>query len=386
MSKDEKRVPEVRFKGFTEDWEQRKLGEILKVNSGRDYKHLKKGKVPVYGTGGYMLSVNDKLSDKNAIGIGRKGTIDKPQLLKAPFWTVDTLFYMTMEEQVNIWFCYTLTNKINWRKYDESTGVPSLSKNTINKIIINLPANKEQEKIGELFKQLDDTIALHQQKIDKLARMKQGFLQKKFPQKGENIPTLRFAYFKEEWEQRKLGEIATFSKGSGYTKKELAEVGNPIILYGRLYTKYETIIENVDTFALKTEKAILSKGNDVIVPASGETSEDISRASVVSKPGIILGGDLNIIQLNNKIDSVFLALTISNGEQQRELSRKAQGNSVVHLYNSNLKEVNVLYPHKEEQIKISELFKRLNNTITLHQMKLDKLQSLKKAYLQKMFI
>lgn len=173
-------VPEVRFPGFTGEWEERMLGEILKVNSGKDYKHLQQGDIPVYGTSGYMLSVNGKLSDENAIGIGRKGTIDHPQLLKAPFWTVDTLFFMTTKEKNDLLFCYSLANKINWKKYDESTGVPSLSKASIVKISVRIPTLAEQEKIGNFFKQLDDTIALHQRELDALKETKKAFLQKMF--------------------------------------------------------------------------------------------------------------------------------------------------------------------------------------------------------------
>ncbi|PEA90150.1 MULTISPECIES: restriction endonuclease subunit S [Bacillus cereus group] len=173
-------VPKVRFPGFTGDWEECKLGEILKINSGRDYKHLQQGNIPVYGTGGYMLSVNNKLSDEDAIGIGRKGTIDNPQLLKAPFWTVDTLFYMTTKEKNDLLFCYSLANKIHWKKYDESTGVPSLSKSSIDKISISIPTPAEQSKIGNFFKQLDDTIALHQRELDALKETKKAFLQKMF--------------------------------------------------------------------------------------------------------------------------------------------------------------------------------------------------------------
>ncbi|KMM57289.1 hypothetical protein ACH95_16050 [Bacillus glycinifermentans] len=173
-------VPEVRFPGFTDEWEECRLGEILEVNSGRDYKHLHQGDIPVYGTGGYMLSVNDKLSDENAIGIGRKGTIDHPQLLKAPFWTVDTLFFMTTKEKNDLLFCYSLANKINWKKYDESTGVPSLSKASIDKISIRIPTPAEQSKIGNFFKHLDDTIALHESELETLKATKKAFLQKMF--------------------------------------------------------------------------------------------------------------------------------------------------------------------------------------------------------------
>ena len=199
-------------------------------------------------------------------------------------------------------------------------------------------------------------------------------------------PVIRFKGFKEDWEQRKLGELASFSKGAGYTKGDLKTTGGkPIILYGRLYTKYETVIENVDTFVDEKEKSVISAGNEIIVPASGETSEDISRASVVAKPGIILGGDLNIVKPNTEIDASFLALTISNGRQQKELSKKAQGKSVVHLHNSDLKEVNLVFPQKEEQTEIGHFFRQLDATITLHQEAIQHQQDLKKAMLQKLF-
>lgn len=203
--------------------------------------------------------------------------------------------------------------------------------------------------------------------------------------KNNHTPEIRFPGFTGDWEQRKLGDTADFSKGNGYSKSDLTDEGKPVILYGRLYTRYETVIESVDTFTIEKDKSVISKGNEVIVPASGETSEDISRASVVSKPGIILGGDLNIIRPSNEIDPIFLALTISNGKQKKELSKRAQGKSVVHLHNSDLKEVNLLFPKKEEQIKIGKFFKQLDDTIALHQQELTTLKQTKQGFLQKMF-
>ena len=199
------------------------------------------------------------------------------------------------------------------------------------------------------------------------------------------VPKLRFPGFTEDWEQRKLGDIATFSKGNGYSKSDLAPSGNPIILYGRLYTNYETTISNVDTFVELKDKSVLSQGGEVIVPASGETAEDISRASVVKNQGIIIGGDLNVIKANHLLNPTFLALTISNGGQQKELSKRAQGKSVVHLHNSDLQEVNLIFPLLNEQKEISTLFEKMDNIITLHQRKLDNFKLKKKALLQKLF-
>ena len=166
-----------------------------------------------------------------------------------------------------------------------------------------------------------------------------------------------------------MGEIATFSKGNGYSKSDLVSDGNPIILYGRLYTNYETTIKNIDTFAEIKDKSVISQGGEVIVPASGESAEDISRAAVVENQGIIIGGDLNVIKIQELIDPTFLALTISNGEQQKELSKRAQGKSVVHLHNSDLKGVDLIFPMIKEQKEISSFFEKLDDVITLHQRK-----------------
>ena len=198
-------------------------------------------------------------------------------------------------------------------------------------------------------------------------------------------PALRFKGFTDPWEQRKLGEIAVFSKGVGYSKNDLCEEGTPIILYGRLYTKYETCIFDVDTFVKEKAGGVYSKGGEVIVPASGETAEDISIASVVVKPGILLGGDLNIVSPTAEYDSAFLALTISSGATHKYLSSLAQGKSVVHLHNADIQSVSAKFPTKREQEKIHLLFGKIDTLITLHQRKYEKLVNIKKSMLDKMF-
>ncbi|HFI0715617.1 TPA: restriction endonuclease subunit S [Streptococcus suis] len=152
---------------FTTTWKQRKLGEVVDVCSGRDYKHLEAGSIPVYGTGGYMLSVSEALSENvDAIGIGRKGTIDSPYILKAPFWTVDTLFYCLPKKNFALEFAYAVFQNVNWKSMDESTGVPSLSKVRINNVKVLTPKLQEQEAIGSFFSDLDQLITLHQRKSD----------------------------------------------------------------------------------------------------------------------------------------------------------------------------------------------------------------------------
>ena len=174
-------VPEIRFEGFTDPWEQRRLGEVVDVRSGRDYKHLKPGLIPVYGTGGLMTYVNEALSkNEDAIGIGRKGTIDQPYKLYAPFWTVDTLFYAIPKIGIDIEFALSCFLRINWKAKDESTGLPSLSKSAINDTRILLPDAREQSRIGTLFSKLDSLIALHQRELDILKNLKQALLEKMF--------------------------------------------------------------------------------------------------------------------------------------------------------------------------------------------------------------
>lgn len=253
--------------------------------------------------------------------------------------------------------------------------------------VIKIPMTvEEQTKIVDALEKINHLITLHHRKCEETKILKKYMLQKMFPQNGNSVPEIRFWGFTEDWEQRKLGDMAEFSKGSGYSKGDLIESGTPIILYGRLYTKYETIISDVDTFVEAKDGSVYSKGGEVIVPASGETAEDIARAASVDKSGILLGGDLNVVMPNEDINSAFLAISISNGSLQRELARKAQGKSVVHIHNEEIRNLIVPFPTKAEQNKMENYFAALDHFITLHQKKCDELQNIKKFMLQNMFI
>ena len=173
--------PEIRFEGFTDPWEQRKFSDVVDVCSGKDYKHLKEGSIPVYGTGGFMTSVDEALSyDRDAVGIGRKGTIDKPYLLKAPFWTVDTLFYAIPKSDIDLEFVHCSFLNVDWKSKDESTGLPSLSKEAINETIALVPSFNEQSQLGEFFNNLDSLITLHQRKLELLRNIKKSLLDRMF--------------------------------------------------------------------------------------------------------------------------------------------------------------------------------------------------------------
>jgi len=174
-------TPETRFKGFEGEWAEKTLGQLIELGSGRDYKHLSPGDIPVYGTGGYMLSVDKALSNSDdAVGIGRKGTIDKPYILKAPFWTVDTLFYAIPKNENCLDFVYCIFQRIDWRQKDESTGVPSLSKVAINETPVLSTSPLEQQKIGTYFRTLDELISKHTTQLQKLQQIKSACLEKMF--------------------------------------------------------------------------------------------------------------------------------------------------------------------------------------------------------------
>lgn len=201
-----------------------------------------------------------------------------------------------------------------------------------------------------------------------------------------NTPTIRFKGYVDNWESHLLGNIAEYSKGQGYSKNDLSEEGKPIILYGRLYTQYESTISEIDTFAEPHAGSVLSTGREVIIPASGETAEDIARASFVKQPGVLLGGDLNVLTPDQGIDPGFLALALSNGNARRELSVRAQGKTVVHIHNDDIKEVRVSIPSdKAEQERITEHLEQVDKLITSQQGKCEKLIALKAACLDKMF-
>ena len=194
-----------------------------------------------------------------------------------------------------------------------------------------------------------------------------------------NVPNLRFPEFQEEWKEERLADIADLYKGTGISKDQLSDDGEPCILYGELYTKYksETIREVISKTNINNTKLVRSKANDVIIPCSGETAEDIATARCVLKGNILLGGDLNIIRLHG-YDGAFMSYQL-NGRRKYEIAKVAQGVSVVHLYGEHLKGVKTINPCLEEQKKISKLLSLLDERIATQNKVIDKLQSLIKG-------
>lgn len=181
-------LPDLRFPEFkgAEEWKGYKLKSLCEIGNGKDYKHLGSGNIPLYGSGGYMTSVDDFLYDGESVCIGRKGTIDKPIFLTGKFWTVDTLFYTHSFHNCLPKFLYLIFQQINWYKYNEAGGVPSLSKTTIGEINVFVPVGKkgelkEQQKIADCLFSLDELIEATSRKVEILKEHKKGLMQQLFP-------------------------------------------------------------------------------------------------------------------------------------------------------------------------------------------------------------
>ena len=287
------------------------------------------------------------------VGVGKLAFMPYSYATSQDFLSLSKL---NAEPLFTVYACYKkLQSELN---AVQGTSIKGITKDELLAKNIMVPRYAEQQQIGVFFKQLDLLITLHQ---------RQPFLHST-PEISLTVQLIH-PFYTSSWEQRKAIDIADYSKGNGYSKGDLADAGTPIILYGRLYTKYQFAISEVDTFAVPRNGAVYSQGNEVIVPASGETAEDIARASAVEKSGVLLGGDLNILRPFDFMNPLFLALAISNGEPQKELAKKAQGKSVVHIHNTDIQEVTIAYPSKTEQDRIVSVFRQLDNLITLHQRK-----------------
>lgn len=410
MTKEMKKVPAIRFRDFTDEWEQRKLSDIAKIVGGGtpsteniDYwdgdidwytpaeignKIFASGSVRKITENGLNNSSAKLLPGKKTVLFTSRAGIGNMAILEHDGATNQGFQSLVCNDDIEPYFIFSMKDIIKEKAERVAAGstFSEISGKKLSMLEFLFPDTIEQKQIGNCFKSVDNLITLHQRKLDHLKKLKKYFLQNMFPAKGEKVPKIRLKGFAGDWKQSELEELATFSKGIGYSKSDLLDSGKPIILYGRLYTKYETVITNTDTFVDEKDGSVHSLGGEVIVPASGETAEDISIASVVKKSGIIIGGDLNIIHPSNNIDSTFLAISISNGEPHKDMARRAQGKSVVHLHNDDLSKIKLWYPSLEEQRRIGQYFCNIDSLINLNQHKINELQTLKKYMIQNMFI
>ncbi|SGS21473.1 Type I restriction-modification system, specificity subunit S [Staphylococcus aureus] len=380
-----KNVPELRFPGFEGEWEEKKLEDIIKVNSGKDYKHLDKGDIPVYGTGGYMTSVSEPLSEIDAVGIGRKGTINKPYLLEAPFWTVDTLFYCTPKKETDILFILSLFRKINWKVYDESTGVPSLSKQTINKINRFVPTNKEQQKIGKFFSKLDRQIELEEQKLELFQQQKKGYMQKIFSQElrfkdesGNDYP---------DWEEKELGEVAdrVIRKNKNFESKK------PLTISGQLGLIDQTEYFSKSVSSKNLENYTLIKNGEFAYNKSYSNGYPLGAIKRLTRYDSGVLSSLYIcFSIKSEMSKDFMEVYFDSTHWYREVSgiavEGARNHGLLNISVNDFFTILIKYPSLEEQRKIGDFFIKLDRQIELEEQKLELLQQRKKALLKSMLI
>ena len=374
------KVPAIRFAGFTDPWEQRKFSEIVDVCSGRDYKHLDEGPIPVYGTGGYMTSVSEALShNRDAIGIGRKGTIDKPYLLKAPFWTVDTLFYAIPKSDINLEFALCSFLNVDWKSKDESTGLPSLSKESINETVLSVPNVVEQNHLGNFFADLDRLITLHQRKYDKLVIFKKTMLEKMFPKDGESVPEIRFAGFTDPWEQRKLGEL--YEKND---ERNTFGLGAERTLSIATMT-FNSEGNGADASSLPNYKVI--RVGDVAFEGHSNKSFAYGRFVVNAVADGIMSPRFSCLRPKKSYPVRFWKYYIHSEQVMRDILVRAtkSGTMMNELVIDDLFKQSIAVPQEAEQQAIGYFFSHLDTLITLHQRKLELLQNIKKSLLDKMF-
>lgn len=342
----------------TPSWEQRKLGEIAPVTMGQSpngacYTDNPNDAVLVQGNADLKDGwVSPRVWTTEITRTAKSG--DLIMSVRAPVGAMGkTAYDVVLGRGVagiagNEFLFQTLSKKEAeeyWSTVSAGSTFDSINGDELRNTLVDCPRSElECETIGDCLSKVDSLITLHQRKRRK-----------------------RLFTHLLVWEQRKLGELCTFSKGHGYSKADIRDAGTPLILYGRLYTHYESRIEEVDTFTVEQDGPILSRGNEVIVPASGETAEDIAVASSVHRSGIILGGDLNVVTPIGKLDPDYTALAITYSKAHDDLAKRAQGKSVVHVHGNDIAEVEISYPSESEQKRISSVVLNLDSLITLHQ-------------------
>ncbi|MGC4555441.1 restriction endonuclease subunit S [Enterococcus faecium] len=394
--------PEIRFPGFTEDWEERKLGEVtVKIGSGK----TPKGGSAVYSEKGIPLlrsqniyndrvnfndivyitkGIDDSMANSHVLkddvllnitgaSIGRSAVYSKEHLANVN----QHVCIIRPGKNVNPFFIQLNITSPKGQKEIELNqaggGREGLNFQQIARMTFFFPNKEEQAKIGTFFKQLDDTIALHQRKLDLLKETKKGFLQKMFPKNGAKVPEIRFSGFTEDWEQRKLGEIVQITMGQSPNSENYTE--NPedyILVQGNADMKNNRVVPRVWTTQItkQAEKGDLILSVRAPVGDIGKTDYDV-----------VLGRGVAAIKGND-----FIFQQLGKMKESGYWNRFSTGSTFESINSNDIREALITIPTGEEQQKIGTFFKQLDDTIALHQRKLDLLKETKKGFLQKMFV
>jgi type I restriction enzyme S subunit len=382
----DKLVPALRFKEFKGKWNRKKLRELLTIGSGKDYKHLKTGNIPVYGTGGLMAKVDTPIHTGKTVFIGRKGSIDKPFYYEGDFWTVDTLFYTHSFQETEPYFVYGLFQKINWYKHNEASGVPSLSKTTIGSLLVNLPSLPEQQKIASFLSAVDEKIQQLTKKKALLEQYKKGVMQQLFSgqlrfkdENGNPYP---------DWEEKRITELAKTSIGlvtsmtKHYVDSGVALIRNSDIKQNKV--RKDKLINLAYNFAEENKNRQLLE-SDIVTVHTG----DIGVSAVIDKE---LHGCQGFATLNTRINnqnviiSEYLCWYYNSRGNIKYAIRMSTGDG---RSNYNLKDFNraiIPVPSIEEQQKIASFLSSIDTKIEAVNNQLIQTQTFKKGLLQQMFV
>jgi len=379
-----KNIPRLRFHNYHVEWETKNIGEVCEIGNGRDYKHLNEGKIPVYGTGGVMCYVDECLYDGPSVGIGRKGSIDKPILLDDKFWTVDTLFYTKSFKGVIPRFLFEIFNRIPWRSHNEGSGVPSLSQKTIKSLKISIPSLPEQQKIADFLTAVDKRIELLEKKKTLLETYKKGVMKKIFNQEirfkdddGNDFP---------DWEEKRLDEISKFRRGSFPQPYGLPEWYDDV--NGKPFVQVFDVGEN---FKLKpqTKQKIssLAEPKSVFVPKESVVitiQGSIGRVAITQYDSYVDRTLLIFKELNGYLDKYFFVYQLYRLFEIEK--RRAPGGTIKTITKEKLSSFTIQIPEKNEQLKVSNFLFSIDKQLELLDTHIDKSKTWKRGLLQKMFV
>lgn len=356
-------------------WTICRMKNLAKIKNGKDQKEvlIEEGGYPVLGTGGEFGRASHYLHKGPSVLLGRKGTIDKPQLIKEAFWTVDTLFYTEIKENVLPDYLFHLVNQIPFSRLQESSAVPSMTQEKLNNVPLCKPPLEEQEKICSFIDNqtsLIDTIISKKEKLIELLKEKRQAVINEAVTKGLD-PTVKMkdsgiewlGEIPEGWEVVKLSRFGYFSKGKGITKDKIVEEGYACIRCGELYTTYDRIFEDAKSFINQetTTESVLGKKGDVLMAGDGETYIEIGKAVLYNgNSPIYVGGGINVFTPDDKkVSFEFLSYTLNSSFSIDQKSIDGRGDIIVHIYAKQLKEHLVVLPPISTQIEIENYLNRL---------------------------
>lgn len=385
-----KNIPEIRFSGFTNEWEQRKSKELCTISTGKGNTQDKidDGIYPFYVRSATIEKSNDYLYDQEAVltvGDG-VGTGKVFHYVNGKYNLHQRVYRMYDFNYVSAKYFYYYFSKNFYKRVmsmTAKTSVDSVRMEMIADMNIVFPSVKEQEKIVALFSNLDDTIALHQRKLYLLKEQKKGFLQKMFPKNGETVPELRFSGFTNEWEQRKLGELSNIVGGG------TPSTSNPEYWDGDI-DWYAPAEIGEQSYVSKSKKTItelgLKKSSARILPVGTvlfTSRAGIGNTAILAKEATTNQGFQSIVPDQNKLDSYFIFSRTNELKRYGEVT--GAGSTFVEVSGKQMSKMSIMVPELSEQQKIGSFFKQLDDTIVLHQRKLELLKEQKKGFLQKMF-